>query len=157
MKKPISLQLLFIYMYLFYFKSSVIDIYYIKTIWFYNKAPLKKVVWLSSNARPNFWKLEKKNYCTKQGCKFSGNCLNSGLYEAQIPTLLFIFSPFWRLLAQIHALFQAFALWSAYIPDKSIPHLIFRIPFFFLFEIFSFKYFLSCCCQLVYILIGLLV
>ena len=60
MKKPISLQLLFIYMYLFYFKSSVIDIYYIKTIWFYNKAPLKKVVWLSSNARPNFWKLEKK-------------------------------------------------------------------------------------------------
>ena len=52
-----------------------------------------------------------------QGCKFSGNCLNSGLHEAQIPTLLFIFSPFWRLLAQIHTLFQAFSLRSAYIPD----------------------------------------
>ena len=51
-----------------------------------------------------------------QGCKFSGNCLNSGLHEAQIPTLIFIFSPFWRLLAQIHTLFQTFALWSAYIP-----------------------------------------
>ena len=52
-----------------------------------------------------------------QGCKFSGNCLNSGLHEAEIPALLFIFSPFWRLLAQIHALFQAFSLRSAYIPD----------------------------------------
>ena len=50
-----------------------------------------------------------------QECKFSGNCLNSGLHEAQIPALLFIFSPFWRLLVQIHTLFQAFALWSAYI------------------------------------------
>ena len=51
-----------------------------------------------------------------QGCKFSGNCLNSGLHEAQIPALLFIFRPFWRLLAQIHTLFQAFSLRSAYIP-----------------------------------------
>ena len=32
-----------------------------------------------------------------QGCKFSGNCLNSGLHGAQIPALLFIFSLFWRL------------------------------------------------------------
>ena len=56
-----------------------------------------------------------RNYARDQ-CKFSGNCLNSGLHEAQIPALIFIFSPFWRLLAQIHALFQAFALWSAYIP-----------------------------------------
>ena len=47
-------------------------------------------------------------------CKFSGNCLNSGFHEAQIPALLFIFRPFWRLLAQIHALFQAFSLRSAY-------------------------------------------
>ena len=51
-----------------------------------------------------------------QGCKFSGNCLNSGLHEAQIHAFLFISSPFWRLLAQIHALFQAFSLRSAYIP-----------------------------------------
>ena len=50
-----------------------------------------------------------------QGCKFSGNCLNTGFHEAQSPALLFIFSPFWRLLAQILALFQAFSLRSAYI------------------------------------------
>ena len=43
-----------------------------------------------------------------QGCKFSGNCLNSGLHEVHIPSLLFIFSPFWRLLAQIHTLFGLF-------------------------------------------------
>ena len=42
------------------------------------------------------------------GCKFSGNCLNSGFHEVQIPALLFIFSLFWRLLAHIHTLFQAF-------------------------------------------------
>ena len=46
----------------------------------------------------------------KQGCKFSGNCLNSGFHEVQIPALLFVFSPFWRLLAQIHTLFWAFSL-----------------------------------------------
>ena len=54
-----------------------------------------------------------------QGCKFSGNCLNSGLHEAQIPALLIIFSLFWRLLDEIHTLFQAFALRSAYIPVQS--------------------------------------
>ena len=61
-----------------------------------------------------------------QGCRFSGNCLNSELtswldfrawlHEAQIPVRLFIFSPFWRFLAQIHTPFQAFSLRSAYIP-----------------------------------------
>ena len=50
----------------------------------------------------------------------SDNCLNSGLHEAEIPALLFIFSLFWRLLAQMHALFQAFALRSAYIPEKIV-------------------------------------
>ena len=41
-----------------------------------------------------------------QGCKFSGNCLNSGFHEVQIPALLFIFSPFLRILAQIRAFFS---------------------------------------------------
>ena len=41
-----------------------------------------------------------------QGCKFSGNCLNSRFHKTQIPALLFIFSPFWRLLAQIYELFS---------------------------------------------------
>ena len=48
-----------------------------------------------------------------QGCKFSGHGLNSGLQEVQILTL---FSLFWRLLAWIHTLFQAFSFMSAYIP-----------------------------------------
>ena len=39
---------------------------------------------------------------------FSCFCRNSCFYEVQIPIFLFIFSPFWRLLAQIRALFQAF-------------------------------------------------
>ena len=60
--------------------------------------------------------LKDKAWYSIQRCKFSGNCLNLGLHEAEIPALLFIFSRFWRLLAQIHALFQAFALRSAYIP-----------------------------------------
>ena len=37
-----------------------------------------------------------------QECKFS--CF----YEVKIPALLFIFSQFWGLLAQIYTLFQAF-------------------------------------------------
>ena len=45
----------------------------------------------------------------QQGCKFSG------LHEVQILTLLIIFSPFWRLLAQIHTLFQAVFFRSVYI------------------------------------------
>ena len=56
----------------------------------------------------------------RDACKFSGNCLNSGLHEVQIPILLFIFSPFWRLLAQIYTLFfWLFGLFSfrlAYMP-----------------------------------------
>ena len=52
-----------------------------------------------------------------QGCKFSGNCLNSGLHEAQIPALLFIFSPFWRLLVQIHT-FSGFYLEVSLHPCK---------------------------------------
>ena len=63
-----------------------------------------------------------------QGCKFSGNCLNSGFHEVKIPALIFIFSPFWRILAQIYMLFQAFqAIFfrSAYIPDnKNSQHFI---------------------------------
>ena len=59
-------------------------------------------------------------YCyLSQGCKFLGNCLNSGFHEVQIPALLFIFSLFWRILAQIYTLFQAFQAFSfrsAYIP-----------------------------------------
>ena len=46
----------------------------------------------------------------QQGCKFS--CF----HKVQIPALLFLFSQFWRLLAQIHALFQAFSFRPAYIP-----------------------------------------
>ena len=40
-----------------------------------------------------------------QGCKFSCFCRNSYFHEVKIPAFLFIFSLFWRLLAQIHALF----------------------------------------------------
>ena len=51
-----------------------------------------------------------------QWCKFSCFYRNSCFHAVKIPTRLFIFSPFWRLLAQVHALFQAFSFRSAYIP-----------------------------------------
>ena len=43
-------------------------------------------------------------------CKFSGDCLNSGFHGIKIPVLLFIVSPFWRLLciALIHLSFSGF-------------------------------------------------
>ena len=44
----------------------------------------------------------------KQGCKFSGNYLNSGFHEVQISALLFIFSPFWTLLAWFTHSFKLF-------------------------------------------------
>ena len=62
---------------------------------------------------PAFDRLSSLVKWSLQGCKFSGNCLNSGFHEVQIPTLLFIFSPFWRILAQIYALFQAFQAFSS--------------------------------------------
>ena len=74
----------------------------------------------------NITKIENINtlqwygYFSHQGCKFSGNCLNSGFHEVQISALLFIFSHFGRLLAQIHTLFQAFSFRSAYIPESFI-------------------------------------
>ena len=34
-------------------------------------------------------------FSPNQRYKFSGNCLNSGLHEDQVPVLLFIFCPFW--------------------------------------------------------------
>ena len=46
---------------------------------------------------------------------FSCFCRNWCFHEVQIPALLFIFSPFWRLLAQIHVPFHAFSFKSAYI------------------------------------------
>ena len=54
----------------------------------------------------------------KQGCNFLGYSLNSGLHEVQILALLLIFSPFWRLLVQIHKLFEAIFFRSACIPDQ---------------------------------------
>ena len=63
-----------------------------------------------------FYEIFARNCAPGQGCKFSGNCLNSGFHEVQIPALLFIFSVFWRILAQIYALFQVFSFRSAYIP-----------------------------------------
>ena len=64
----------------------------------------------------------KKNgmVIVEPGITFSGNCLNSGLHEAEILALICIFSLFWRLLAQILAVFQAFVLRSAYIPVERV-------------------------------------
>ena len=42
----------------------------------------------------------------------------SALMKFQILAFLFILSTFWRLLVQIHILFQAFSFRPAYIPEK---------------------------------------
>ena len=63
---------------------------------------------------PNQFVDRTRSFCL-QGCKFSNYTTNSGLHDVQILALLFIFSPFWRLLARIHTLFHAFFLQSAYI------------------------------------------
>ena len=62
--------------------------------------------------------------CSKQGFNVLGNCLNSCFYEVQIFALLFIFSSFWRFLAQIHTLLPDFSgfflqVRSDYIPNSS--------------------------------------
>ena len=43
-----------------------------------------------------------------QGCKFSSNCINSGFHEAQIPALLFIFSPFLEAFSLDSRMFSGF-------------------------------------------------
>ena len=67
------------------------------------------------------WRQYPPCWSLNQGCKFSCFYRNSCFHEVQIPILLFLFSPFWRLFAQIHTLFQAFqafSFWSAYIPAQ---------------------------------------
>ena len=57
-----------------------------------------------------FWYCEILRFLWQTGMFFYFSCIcrNSCFHEVQIPTLLFIFSQFLRLLAQIYALFKAF-------------------------------------------------
>ena len=61
-------------------------------------------------------RISHSNGCVYSDVSFPAFTGFPAFMQSKFPHFLFIFSPFWRLLAQIHAFFQAVSFRSAYTP-----------------------------------------